>query len=265
MKFALSKILSLLIHPAHLLLLALLAGLWFLRPRSARPRAGRFLVFACTASLFLLGLAPVCARIAGPLENRFPVPEISGSVDGIVVLAGFLSPWSTEGRGQFALNGNAERLVELVSLMHRFPKAKVVFTGGSGSLMSGDIREADAVRQILNDMGVDTRRIIFERESRTTYENVMYSKALADPQPEEKWLLVTSAMHIPRAVGVFRQQGWPVTAWPCDYQTPAPGTALRPDFAVLRGLVIASLAVHEYAGLVSYYLSGYTAQLLPSP
>ena len=98
-------------------------------------------------------------------------------------------------------------------------KPGLVFTGGSGFVFSGALREADVIRHVLDGLGFDLSRITFERESRNTYENAVFSRPLVNPGTGETWLLITSAAHMPRSVGIFRRAGWPVLAYPVDYRS----------------------------------------------
>ena len=69
-------------------------------------------------------------------------------------------------------------------------------------------------RQLWTGMGVPPERMLFETAARNTHENAVLAHALAKPRPGETWLLVTSASHMPRSVGVFRRAGWDVVPWP---------------------------------------------------
>jgi uncharacterized SAM-binding protein YcdF (DUF218 family) len=113
-------------------------------------------------------------------------------------------------------------------------------------------------------MGLDTGRIVFEDRSRNTWENARYSYDLVKPQPGERWLLVTSAKHMPRSVGVFRKVGWPVIAYPADYLTGRDGP-LMPGFGFLAGLDGLEKGTREWTGLIAYRLLGRTDTLFPSP
>ena len=85
------------------------------------------------------------------------------------------------------------------------------------------------------------------------------------PRPDERWLLVTSAWHMPRAVGVFRQAGFPVTAYPVDFRTGGRANVLRPFATLSEGLRRLDVAAKEWAGLVGYRLTGRTGELFPRP
>jgi uncharacterized SAM-binding protein YcdF (DUF218 family) len=260
--FQLSKILWGLAMPSSALTLILAGGTALAWGR--RRRLGLALVSAVSACLVLVGLVPVGTMLARPLENRFPQPALPRHIDGIVVLGGAVDPTLTAERGRPALNAFAERMTAFTGLARRHPRARLVFTGGNGGLTPGPITEAEVARRLFDELGLDTRRMLFENASRNTYENALFTKRLADPRPGETWLLVTSAVHMPRSVGVFRRVGWDVVPWPVAYKTGrhfdlVAAAGLSPMLGVL------DLAVHEWFGLLAYRLMGWTDDLLPGP
>ena len=138
------------------------------------------------------------------------------------------------------------------------------YSGGSGSVLDPELREADDARILMHELGFDTSRVVFERVSRNTWENAVMSREAVSPESGEVWVLVTSAAHMPRAVGCFRKAGFPVLPWPVDYATP--GLALiRPRLSLLGGLANLNTAAHEWLGLVAYSLLGRTSELFPGP
>ncbi len=160
---------------------------------------------------------------------------------------------------------SVERLIEFTNLAARYPEAVTVFTGGTGRVFSQDLKEADFVEPILQKLGMDTRETIFENQSRNTYENAMLSKPIVNPPPDSNWILVTSAAHMPRSVGVFRKVNWPgLIPYPVDFNT-QPAHALTPPFSLTRGLKGLANAATEYVGLLSYYATGKTDDLFPAP
>jgi uncharacterized SAM-binding protein YcdF (DUF218 family) len=112
---------------------------------------------------------------------------------------------------------------------------------------------------------VPRERVIAEDRSRNTVENAEFSKALAKPQPGERWLLVTSAYHMPRAIGIFREAGFDVEPYPVDWRTSGSGDALRPFPTVGDGLRRTDTAVREWVGLLVYWLMGMSSELFPAP
>lgn len=263
MFFALSKILSPLLDPAAVLFTFLMAG-WLLTVLRRKPRAGR--VFVSIAAMYALVVAvlPVDAWLGRPLEQRFSKPApLPAHVDGIVVLGGAADARATQEHGQLALNAAAERLTAFLALARRFPEARLVYAGGSGSLTDPEAREANAVRPYLADLGLDPSRVIFENDSRNTYESAVMAADIVKPQPEQTWLLVTSALHMPRAAGSFQRAGWKIVAYPVDFLFSANAPMFRFDLA--GGLARLGAVLHETAGLFFYRLAGMTETFLPGP
>jgi len=263
MSFVLSKVLWFVFQPTNLLLLLVLVLSWcaFLRHRSAPT-----LLLAVTGSgLFLAALLPVGLWLALPLEERFARPDAPPErVDGIVVLGGAQTPSVTAARGVLAVNGRAERLIEGVALARRYPQAKLVFSGGSGVLIGGRGNEADVNRLYVALAGLDPDRPLYENRSRNTYENAVFSADLVAPEAGEVWLLVTSASHMPRSMGIFEEIGWDVVPWPVDYSTTG-GPEMPPSFEFAEELDRLDQAVKEYIGLAAYRLMGRTSALFPGP
>ncbi|TWB46559.1 uncharacterized SAM-binding protein YcdF (DUF218 family) [Nitrospirillum viridazoti] len=263
MSFALSKIFWTLTAPGNLLLLFLLVGLF--ATGGFRTRRSLFCARAAALGLAIIAVLPVGAWSMRTLEQRFPAPAgLPAHVDGIIVLGGSVDQVATAETGQPEVNAAAERLMVIPDLARRYPDARIIFSGGSGELRDPDEKEAPVARAALEEIGMDIGRVTFEGESRNTWENALFSRDLMHPQPGQTWLLVTSAFHMPRSVGIFRHVGWPVVAYPVDIR--APRTLLyRPDFDLLRGLELLSQSVHEYIGLVAYRLLGRTDSLFPAP
>ncbi len=261
MFFIASKVLWVLADPGNLLLIFLVLGtvlMW-----TPWRRAGRRLATLCTLALLALAIFPVGALVVQALENRIPPPkDLPAEVGGIVVLGGMIDQFVSEARGQPSIGGAVERLTEFATLARRYPDAKLIFTGGSGNLSDQTIKESDEVKPFLESLGLDTTRVLFEGDSRNTYENAVYSKQIGEPGAEP-WILVTSAFHMPRALGCFRETGWTVIPYPVDYATS--GTMeLRAGFNLIAGLSSLSFATHEWLGLMFYYLTGRTNTLYPA-
>ncbi|HEX3983078.1 MAG TPA: YdcF family protein, partial [Acidisoma sp.] len=186
------------------------------------------------------------------------------SVTGIIVLGGAVETELSAARGLPSLNAAAERMTSFVTLARHYPQARLAFTGGNGNLIHTEMMEADVARELFDDLGLADRHVIYESRSRTTYENVEDLKALAKPQSGEIWLLITSAWHMPRSVGIFRRAGWPVVPYPVGYKT-APGALMAFRGTFPERLELADLAVHEWIGLTAYWLMGRTSALFPAP
>ncbi len=257
--FVLGKILTMLMLPSALMVECVLVGLLL-----NRRRIGRVLLIAGVGALTMCLLLPVDRWIINPLEDRFPaVTSFPGAVDGIVVLGGAIDDLTSRDRGTPILNGAANRMTSFVALARHYPKARLVFSGGSGNIEQGVSNEAEYAALLCEQLGLPSGRILFENRSRTTRENAVNSAALVRPRPGERWVLLTSASHMPRAVGVFRKVGWSVLPWPVGYQSRDHLTGYAPSLG--QKLATLDWATHEWIGLVSYRLEGWTSALLPGP
>lgn len=263
MFFNASKLIWMVMVPSTLLVLLAVVGLLVLwRWR----RLGTSLLALGVVGLLAVGLGPFGRMLTVPLENRFPIFVDDGRpVDGVIVLGGAELPEITAARGQPAFQESAERMFALADLARRYPQARLVFSGGSGSLLGSSMQEADVVRMALPQLGIDPARVAFETQSRNTVENARLSRQLAEPKPGERWLLVTSAMHMPRAIGSFRAAGFPVTAYPVDFRTTGRGDPWRPFNSVAEGLEFFDGALRQWTGLAAYYWSGRSSALFPAP
>jgi uncharacterized SAM-binding protein YcdF (DUF218 family) len=168
-------------------------------------------------------------------------------------------------RGEVALNEAAERMTAIAELARRFPDARIVFSGGSGRIIYDGISEASLAARLFESFGIAKERIALEDRSRDTDENGRFTKELVQPKPGERWLLVTSAHHMPRAVGVFRAAGFPVEAFPVDYRTRGAIDLLRPFSTLGDGLRRTDTAMREWVGLLMYRMVGRTDALFPAP
>lgn len=262
--FYISKLVWLLVQPSMLVVVLLLGGVILLATRF--QRTARIALIGAAALVVVGGILPLSTWLILPLENRFPRADLSGPpIDGIVILGGAEEARIAEGRHVHALNMAAERMTEGMALARRFPNAKVVFTGGSTNIVLGPAIGADAGGMVLEDLGLDPQRLKLEREARNTSENARYTKQLADPKPGERWLLVTSAWHMPRAMGLFRKAGFALEPWPVDYRTTGWGDALVPFYSPSEGLRRLDTAVREWMGLAVNRITGQSNDLFPGP
>jgi uncharacterized SAM-binding protein YcdF (DUF218 family) len=259
--FILSKLLGWLLTPSNLLVvLVFLACLR--RPRNDRRNRG---ALALAALLLVTGTLPVDEILIRPLEDRFPRPaEPPPHVDGIIVLGGAIDTDIAEARRVVAVNDHAERLMAAVALARRYPEARIVHTGGTSAVLPGSATEAQVADRWFKEAGIAPDRIVLEDLSRNTRENAVFSKQLVKPQPAQVWLLVTSAAHMPRSVGIFRRVGWTVVPWPVDYET-GPTLDMSLSRSVADRLNVVDDAIHEWVGLGYYYLRGWTPSLFPAP
>jgi uncharacterized SAM-binding protein YcdF (DUF218 family) len=159
----------------------------------------------------------------------------------------------------------AGRLVEAAALAHRYPNARVIFSGGSANLISADAREADYAAAMFESLGVSRERLAMERRSRNTQENAEFARAMISPGPGERWLLITSAFHMPRSVGVFRKAGFPIEPFPVDWRIGGRSDLFNFSVSALEGLGRIDTAIREWIGLTAYWATGKTSELFPGP
>ncbi|TAN58535.1 MAG: YdcF family protein, partial [Magnetospirillum sp.] len=263
--FVLSKVVGALSEPVTLFTLLVALG-WLLSYSRRRMVLGRRILAVSLGLVAIPAVLPLERWFLVVLENRFPSPEaLPEKIDGIIVLGGAVNPVVSAARGQVTANGAVTRLTALVPLVHRYPEARVIFTGGSGAVLDQEFKEATYVKEFYRQIDFDADRVVFEDQSRNTRENALFSKDLMAPRAGENWLLVTSAFHMPRAIGCFRAIGWPVIAYPTDYQTTGRMDMAWSDlrFSPGSGLGGLSTMLHETLGLISYRLTGWTDTLLP--
>ncbi len=264
MFFLLSKAAWFCLQPLNLAILLLLLSLAL--GLIGRRRLGTAAAIGGVLILALAAWTSLGAQLISPLEERFQRPAaLPAHVDGIVVLGGGLEGAINLARGGYEMNSGGDRFVEAAALARRFPNAKVLVTGGMGTVFLEGEGDGETAPRLLGALGVAPERLILESKSRNTAENATFSKALAQPKPGETWLLVTSAFHMPRSVGLFRKAGFPVVPWPTDYRTSGrEGVGLFRDNEV-DALQTTSVALREWIGLVAYWLSGRIDTPFPAP
>jgi uncharacterized SAM-binding protein YcdF (DUF218 family) len=261
MFFVLSKTFGLLALPTNfMIVLGLIGAVLTMTPFAW---AGRGLMLVAIVLLAVAGFTPLGNVLLAPLEDRFPAWDpAKGAPDGIVVLGGPIDPDLSLVHGMPVTLGGADRLIQAAALARRYPNARVLFTGGSANLISTNAKEADQAAELLVSLGVARERLILERQSRNTYENAAFSRVMVMPKPGERWLLVTSAYHMPRSVGLFRKVGFPVEPYPVDWRVT---NTLDFEMFAVQGLRRTDVAVREWVGLVTYRLRGRIDQLFPGP
>lgn len=203
------------------------------------------------------------AVLLQPLEERYVRPELPERIAGLIVLGGGFEGAINLARGGYELNAGGDRMVEAAVLARRFPEARIVISGGSGALVLEGEGDADTAPRLLEALGVPRDRLVLENKSRDTFENAAFARELVHPAEGEKWLLVTSAFHMPRAIDLFRKAGFSVEPWPVDYRTAGNerlGLATDNPVDSLRTM---TLAVREWLGLLAYRIVGRTDKLLP--
>ncbi len=265
MFFVLSKTLGLILLPSNFLICIGLVGLILLLTRFVS--LGRKLVAASVLLLAICGFSPVGSWLLYPLESRFTRwDEARGAPDGIIVLGGSIDPDLSAAHGVTVFSGAVDRIVTTAGLARRYPNARVVFSGGNANLIANDdAKEADFVAAAFEDLGISKDRLILERRSRNTVENAEFTKKLVSPKAGERWLLVTSAYHMPRSVGIFRKAGFEVEPYPTDWRMGGRDYLLTFSPLLVSGLSRVDMAWREWMGLIAYGITGKTSEFFPGP
>ena len=261
MFFILSKTLSILLEPLaqpYLLLGIALVLRWRRRRSAMRICLGLAVVLP-----LLYGLLPLSTPPLQRLENKYAMPDLgAGTIDGIIVLGGHTSPgWISDSRDQAQQNRAADRLTKGLMLHRQHATSTLIFSGFSGKLAPKGWSEAETTRRLVAELGVSEAGILYETTSRNTFENAVNSLDVAVPQPGSRWVLITSAAHMPRAVGAFEAAGWKnISPYPVDFRTAWQETGI---FDLQRGIHNARRWLHEYTGLAVYWMTGRSTILFP--
>jgi uncharacterized SAM-binding protein YcdF (DUF218 family) len=263
--FALSKTIGIMLLPTNFLIGIGLFGAILLATRWAR--LGRRLLVIAVALLAICGFSPLGNWLLYPLESRFPVWDAAhGAPDGIVVLGGPIDPELSFAHDTAVFRGSVDRMIATAALARRYPRARIVYSGGNANLVFDDTaKETDYARAVFEALGVSGERLMMEGRSRNTQENAEFSKALASPKNGERWLLVTSAYHMPRSVGAFRKAGFAVEPYPVDWRVGGRSDLLAFSIYSIEGLGRVEVALREWMGLAAYRISGKTDEFFPGP
>ena len=255
MTFYLSKLLWFIINPFNVLIIIIIIG-YLSNIFNLKCLSKSFYIFA----LFIFcisAVVPTGSYLYYLLEkNYYSQNYLPETIDGILILSGASNPYLTKEHNQINLNGSVERLTESVSLIKKYPTAKIIFSGGTGSLKYIDLDHASVAKNFFSNMGIDSNKIYYERKSRNTYENILFSKKIANPKKNEKWLLVTSAYHLNRSLGVSEKLEWIFIPYAVDFEKSKKFSWDFP-YNFLRNISEFNQATHEWIGLFAYYLLGY--------
>ncbi|MEM6477651.1 MAG: YdcF family protein [Pseudomonadota bacterium] len=258
--FLLSKIGWTLAKPDSWIAIGLIwAVLSFWRGRIIRAKR-----ITVTLAVFVLTLTllPLGSWIIAPIEAAYPPLEPPAEVDGIIVLGGFEDARAQALTGQAGVNDAAERLLEGLALARLYPNATVVFSSGSGDARRPDFESSNIALRHALALGFERERFVMETRSRNTVDNARNTLALVDIEPDETWLLVTSANHMPRSLGVFCAQGVSLTPYPVDYRSA--DADVWPRWALTGNLRLLNLAARESLGRAVYRATGRMADCPPA-
>ncbi|HUX79007.1 MAG TPA: YdcF family protein [Alphaproteobacteria bacterium] len=235
-----------------LLLLIMGSGLMLFR---RKVWGKRFLFTACIGFVFF-GIVPIGLWTIEHLENRFPkIQSIPPDTKGMILLGGSFDKVTTLARGETAYNLTGGRFFQFIELAKEYPQLQLVFTGTPF--------EVETAKRGFKALGLDPNSVIFEGSSKDTRENAAKTASLLKPMPQEKWILITSAYHMPRSVGLFRKAGFNVIPFPLDYHSPG-----NYEPWLFIGLTLNfnawQASSREWLGMIANYLMGRSDEVFPS-
>ncbi len=261
--FALSKLAWVVLAPSNRLVGMIAAGL-LLQVRIARrpawpARWGRRLAVTGAVGLIAATALPVGDVALATLERRSAPLEpctagLAPPYAGVIVLGGALSAIAINDHTVERMGEASDRLRLAATIARARPELPILASGGMTFASPGARNEAPMMQALLSELGVAPERIIIEQASRTTAENARLAAALSPAGATAPWILVTSAYHMPRAVGAFQSAGLAVVAAPTDWQVD-PHAPWQTWNAADR-LDRLNTAAKEYLGLLAYRVSG---------
>lgn len=256
--FSASKLIWPFLQPSNLMIISMLFFLVLLCCQSnTLRRIGRYGALIFSLLFVFLMVIPVGYWSMSRWERRVEAPSLPADIDGIIVLGGGLNHFFPSTQNHSYIQDNADRYMVMLQLMKRYPTAKILYTGGSGELFQQQSREGDIIKNYTKSLGLTSDRIMIESDSQNTYQNAAASKALVMPKKEEKWLLVTSAYHMPRAKAVFDRVEWQVMPYPVDYRVPPwQQERLLCLLCYRQNISYLDLVAREMVGILAYRLTG---------
>ena len=260
MTFFLSKLLWYLFNPFNCILLLLILSVIFNFIKFFK--FSKIILYFSFLLFFIAGVLPTGSYLLYLLEknyhNKINLPK---NVDGILILSGATNPFLTKEYDQISLNDSVERLTESIQLIKKYPNAKVFFAGGSGSVKYPGLDHSTVAKKFYESLDINIKNINFENTSRNTYENIVFAKKTFNPKKDERWILVTSAFHLKRAIYVGEKLGWKFIPYGTDYKLPKK-FIWRLSINFLGNLVSFQHSSHEWIGIISYYLMGRSSKII---
>ena len=260
MVFYLSKIIWIVLNPFNLIIFLFLFATianFFKYKKIFKYIFYPTLIFFLTISFF-----PIGKYLIYIIEKEYHnPPDIPPDVDGILILGGATNPLLSEQFNKTNFNDSADRLIHSIPLIKKNKKAKIIFSGGSGFINRPELDHAKHVKKFFISMNLNTDEIFFENKSKNTYENILFSKKIVAPKKNEKWIVVTSAFHMNRAIFIAEKYNWELTPYAVDF-TQSKKLFLRPNLNLLGNINTLQHGSHEWIGLIAYYLMGRTSRIL---
>jgi uncharacterized SAM-binding protein YcdF (DUF218 family) len=209
----------------------------------------------CFISVLFIALFPLGEWLLYPLEKKYSQNEELINVDGVIVLAGPENPILTKSWNQVSIGDSSERLLVFMMLSRQHPNAKLVFTGGGAGISSNQLKKSDVAKLLFEEQGINVSNVIFEEDSRNTWESILFSNKLLKPDLNSHWVLITSSWHLPRTMGILCKVNWQVTPYPVDYKSQSENL-FRINWDFSSNLELLVIAMREWIGILAYRLTG---------
>jgi uncharacterized SAM-binding protein YcdF (DUF218 family) len=249
MLFISSKLFNTLSNPTiWIILLSLTSILLFFIKKEKLYKISTLALIIIILIVYILPLGSLSIKF---LEKNYYNLKIPDNIDGIVVLGGIVNTKLTIEHDSLNFGRNSERLLEMVKIASQKEKIKIIFSGGNNNLIRNQTKEADLIKKYLTEMGIDISNILFENQSRNTYENLVFSKRLVQPKEKENWVLITSAFHMNRSLMIAKKIKWDLKPYPVDFRG-----FKRLDYYTLMGFdknfENLKISLHEIIGILFY-------------
>jgi uncharacterized SAM-binding protein YcdF (DUF218 family) len=259
----LSKFLPLFVYPLGLACVLIFLALLV----SYKRKTSNILIVLALVILWLSSTTGFSNLLARSLELKYLPPTEIPTGEVLVVLGGGTEPASPP-RTTVEINGAGDRVLYAAELYKQGKAPFILLSGGDIEwLSSGSTTPAQDMAALLVQMGVPESALWLENESVNTYENALYAKEFLDEQDIDQILLVTSAMHMPRAVALFEKQGFEVTPLPVDFSVTDSISASSSEGNIISKLIdimptasnlaLTTNAMKEYLGYFIYKLQGW--------
>jgi len=259
MSFYLSKIIWLVLNPFNIYIFFTLLTIILYLFNFKKISITIFLIN--TLFLFIICFFPIGNYLIHQIEKEYYLHiDIPEKIDGVLILGGATNPLMFKEFKQISVNESSERLIESVYIIKQFKNSKVIFSGGSGIINRPDLGHSQVAKSFYKKMGVQDNRIIYEDNSRNTYENILFSKKIANPKKNENWILITSASHMKRAILIGSKHNWNFVPYAVDFKT-TKKYKLSPNLSLLSNLNSFQQGSHEWLGLISYFLMNRTNRI----
>tara|TARA_Y100000590_G_scaffold394145_1_gene472958 strand:+ start:175 stop:954 length:780 start_codon:yes stop_codon:yes gene_type:complete len=258
--YALSKIIWFFLSPINFIIILFLIS--FFLKLFKYNKFSKFFLFLSFLFFLLAGIFPTGHWLLYKLETNYQSKSILPyELDGLLILGGPSSSSLTRIHNQVNFNDGGERLTESVLIIKKYKPKTIIFSGGSSD---GNFENSHAyvAKIFFSQMEIDTKKIIFEYKSRNTFENIINSFKIANPNKNEKWLIITSSFHMTRAINIAKKINWNIIPYPVDFKVQNEFNSFRPSIDILNNFNSFNLASHEYIGLISYYLLGRTDKII---